>query len=198
MDSVACRPFARSFSAGWDFFRHEFLFIAWAFMEVALIAPLFMAFSPWTRFWSPAEVTIWLLLIMLIPFNISRVTSILRLSVQRQQIIMVVSLVAVLLAAWRALIYPPSDPLEASWLSVMVGHLGDSSDPRWSRELAIFAIISVMWWRGIALAGRGVDYRDTGLRMRVGILLAVFFVAGLAGSQLAWSVTPFILLFLSC
>ena len=196
MDSVASDPFSSSVKAGWNVFRHELLFITWALMEVALIAPLFLALAPWTRFWSPAMTAVWLLLIMLIPFNLSRLASVLKISVQRQQIIMVAALLVTLLIAWRVMLYSPAGFFEMSWIATIAGHLGDSADPHWSRDLAIFVIIGLMWWRGIALAGRGVDYRDAGLRMRAGVLLAVFFVAGLAGSQLAWSVTPFILLFL--
>lgn len=196
MDSVARGPYSSSVKAGWNVFRHELLFITWALMDVALIAPLFLALTPWTRFWSPAMTTIWLLLVMLVPFNLSRLASVLKISVQRQQIIMVVALVLVLLLAWRVMLYSPAGLFDMTWLATIAGHLGNSIDPHWSRDLALFVIISLTWWRGIALAGRGVDYRDVGLRMRVGILLAVFFVAGLAGSQLDWPVTPFILLFL--
>jgi hypothetical protein len=196
MNSIAEKPSSGWFKTGWQIFRHELLFITWALMEVALIAPLFLALTPWTSFWSPALTTLWLLLIMLIPFNLSRLTSVLQISVQRQQIIMVAALFFTLLVAWRTMLYSPSGLLATGWLADILAHFGDSADPRWSRELALFIIICLMWWRGISLAGRGVDYRDVGLRMRVGILLAVFLVAGLAGSQLLWSVTPFVLLFL--
>ena len=196
MDSVANGSFSYSLKAGWNVFRHESLFVTWALMEVALIAPLFLAFAPWTRFWSPSATAVWLLLIMLVPFNLSRLTSVLKIPVQRQQIIMVAALFMALLIGWRLMLYSPSGISQTGWLASIIGHLGDTSDPRWSRELAVFVVICLMWWRGIALAGRGVDYRDVGLRMRLGVLFAVFFVAGLAGSRLAWSVTPFILLFL--
>lgn len=59
----------------------------------------------------------------------------------------------------------------------------------------VFVTIVLVWWRGISLIGRRVEIEDVGLRFRFGILLVVFLVAGLAGSQLGWSVTPFILLF---
>jgi hypothetical protein len=195
MDNVASKPFSNSLKAGWNILHHELLFITWALMEVALITPLFLAYTPWTTFWSPATVATWLLLLMLIPFNLSRLTSVLRFSVQRQQIIMAAALFVLVLMAWRLMIYSPGGLFKTDWLATIIGHLGNTVDPRWTRELALFVIIGLMWWRGIALAGRGVDYRDIGLRMRLGILFAVFFVAGLAGSQLAWSVTPFILLF---
>jgi hypothetical protein len=177
-------------------FRHELLFIFWALMEIALVTPLFLALTPWTTFWSPVLTALWLLLVMLLPFNLSRFISVLRVPVQRQQVIMVLALLATLLLSWRLLLYSASGPFDFGWLSGMAGHLGNGADPRWPRELALFVVTAFVWWRGIALAGRGVDYRDVGLRFRAGILLAVFLVAGLAGAQLDWSVTPFILMFL--
>lgn len=196
MNSHAGVSVQQTFAASWRLFRHELLYVFWALMEVSLVAPVFLALSPWTTFWSPAGATLWLLLVMLIPFNLSRFTSVLEVPVQRQQILMVLSLLLVLALSWRILVFSPTGLFDTAWLKAIVGHLGDGADPRWPRELALFVVIAFMWWRGIALAGRGVDYRDTGLRMRLGILLSVFFVAGLAGSQLPWSVTPFVLLFL--
>lgn len=196
MTSLALTSPAGVLRLGWQVLRHELVFVFWALMEVALITPLFLALSPWTTFWSPTLATIWLLLIMLIPFNLSRLISALRVPVQRQQIIMVLALVVVLLVSWRLLLYSPSGLFDLGWLADIIGHFGDGAAPGWPRELAVFMVTAFVWWRGIALTGRGVDYRDVGLRFRAGILLSVFLVAGLAGPQLDWPVTPFILLFL--
>ncbi|MGD2049898.1 MAG: DUF4129 domain-containing protein, partial [Chloroflexota bacterium] len=76
-----------------------------------------------------------------------------------------------------------------------VSHVSQSGNPFWSRDLMIFVMIVLVWWRGISLIGRRIEIDDVGLRFRFGILLVVFLVAGLAGSQLGWSVSPFILLF---
>jgi hypothetical protein len=140
MNSIAEKPFPNWFKTGWQIFRHELLFITWALMEVALITPLFLALTPWTSFWSPAVTTIWLLLIMLIPFNLSRLTSVLRISVQRQQLIMVFALFITLLLAWRTVLYSPSGLLATAWLADIIAHFGDSTNPLWSRELALFVL----------------------------------------------------------
>jgi len=184
------------FSSAWHIFRHELLYILWASMEIALIAPLALALMPWARYWSPTQVTIWLLLLMLIPFNLSRISSILEIPVQRQQILMALALFATVLLTWRLLVYPNYDLLDFGWIGEMFGHIAESGNPYRSRELGLFALVVICWWRGISLVGRRIDVHDTGLRLRFGVLLMAVFVAGIAGTMLSWSVTPFILLFL--
>jgi hypothetical protein len=181
--------------SGWEFFRHELLYITWALMEVALITPVILAFAPWSQFWPPFLVAAWLLLVILLPFNISRVSSVFGIPVERQQIIMVVALVASLFISWRTLLFTSENLFDFAWLGQFIAQLGQSGDPGWSRLLTIFLIMLVAWWRGLSLVGRPVEIGQVGFRLRIGILLLVVFVAGIAGSQLIWSVTPFILLY---
>ncbi len=181
--------------SGWEFFRHELLYITWALMEVALITPVILAFAPWSQFWPPFLVAAWLLLVILLPFNISRVSSVFGIPVERQQIIMVVALVASLFISWRTLLFTSENLFDFAWLGQFIAQLGQSGDPGWSRILTIFLIMLVAWWRGLSLVGRPVEIGQIGFRLRIGILLLVVFVAGIAGSQLIWSVTPFILLY---
>ncbi len=179
----------------WQLMRHELLYILYALMEVALIAPLLLAFSPWARFWSPGIVTIWLLLLMLIPFNLSRLASVFHVPVSRQQLLLVFALLVTILITWRTILYQPHSLVDFGWLGEFWSHLNLGDNPLWSRDLALFVAVVVMWWRGISLVGRHVDIADIGLRLRFGILLVFLFVAGLAGSLLSWPVTPFVLLF---
>jgi len=175
--------------------RHELLYILYALMEVAVIAPLLLAFSPWTRYWSPGLITLWLLLVMLIPFNLSRLASIFHVPVNRQQLLLVIALLVTILITWRTMLYKPDSPFDIAWLGEFWGHLNQGDNPLWSRDLALFVAVVLMWWRGISLVGRHIDIADIGLRLRFGILLVFLFVAGLAGSLLRWPVTPFVLLF---
>jgi hypothetical protein len=165
-------------------------------MEIAIIAPLALALMPWARYWPPTTVALLLLLLMLIPFNLGRVSSILHIPVQRQQILMVVGLILTLMLSWRLLVYPDYELLDFGWLAEMFAHISESGNPYRSRVLTIFGLVVIGWWRGISLVGRRVDVRDTGLRLRSGILLSAILVAGVAGTYLDWTVTPFILLFL--
>lgn len=196
MNQIAESSFGAQLSIAWNLFRHELLYVLWALMELAIITPLALALMPWARYWSPMQVVMWLLLLMLIPFNLSRIASILEVPVQRQQIIMALTLVGTLLLTWRLLVYPDYDLMDLGWLGEMFGHISESGNPYRSRELALFALVVVGWWRGISLVGRRVDVRDTGMRLRMGVLLLALFVAGVAGTLLSWSVTSFILLFL--
>ena len=77
MNRIATLPLGSQLSYAWQIFRHELLYILWALMELSFIVPLSLALMPWTRYWSPTQVVLWLLLIMLIPFNLSRFASIL-------------------------------------------------------------------------------------------------------------------------
>lgn len=178
-----------------DLLRHELLYVLWAMMEITIIVPLILAIAPWARFWPPEVVALLLLLLMLVPFNLSRLASMFKVTVERQQLFMVFALIATLLVAWRTLLYEANSILDISWLGQFVDHINQGDNPLWSRDLLVFVMVVLVWWRGISLVGRRIDIGDIGLRFRFGILLEVFLVAGLAGSQLGWSVTPFILLF---
>lgn len=141
-------------------------------------------------------VAFWLLLLMLVPFNISRIATILEVPVRRQQLIMIGGLILAVFLTWRMVLFEGYGLLNLGWLTELFGQLTGSENPYRARVLALFTLVAIGWWRGIALVGRRVDVRDSGFRFRLGILLLAIFVAGVAGTFLAWSVMPFILLFI--
>jgi hypothetical protein len=179
----------------WTFLRHEFLFVMWALAEVALLTPVFLALSAYARYWPPGRVAALFLLIMLIPFNISRLGSALSLSIDRQRILLAAGLLVVIILAWRNLLYSPTTLFDLDWLPALLSGIGRGDNPYWTRALAIFIVMTILWWRGIVMVGRPIDVGNSGFRFRVGVLLGAVFVAGLAAVQLPWPVTPFILLF---
>lgn len=183
------------FSGIWSLLRHEFLYVAWALMEVALITPVILSFAPWTRFWPPLQVATWLVLLMLLPFNLSRLMSILRLPVDRQQIVMVGALLTTLLLAFRLLLFDVATVFDLGWLGEFFRAAGQANNPLWIKTLLVLLTVAFAWWRGISLIGRRVDIDDVGLRFRLGALISAPVVAGLAASRLLWPVTPLILLF---
>ena len=182
-------------TTGWNILRHEFLYLLWAFMELAILTPLILAFAPWTWFWPPGLIVILLLLMMLIPFNLSRLMSTLDVSLDRQRIVLTVGLILTIIITWRLLLYSPRPVSDLSWIADFFNHIEIAGNPFRIRDLTIFLIVTFMWWRGISLVGRHVDIAEIGFRMRFEILLLFVLVAGIAGSLLPWSVTPFILLF---
>jgi hypothetical protein len=182
-------------ATGWNFFRHELLFVAWSMMEVSLITPVLLTFMPWARYWPPWQVAFWFILIMFIPFNLSRLLSVLKIQIERQHVVMVIGLLLVLLFSWRTLLYRPSSLLDMRWLTGFFNHFGESGNPYWSRDVAVFIMIVLAWWRGISLIGRRIDISSIGFRMRAGTLLIAIFVAGLTGTHLPWSTVPFVMTF---
>jgi hypothetical protein len=182
-------------TSGWNILRHEILYILWALMDLAILTPLILAFAPWTRFWPPGLVVFLLLLMMLIPFNLSRLMSTLNVRVERQRIVLIFGLILTILIAWRLLLYAPRPVSDLGWISEFFNHIEYPGNPFRVRDLTIFLVVTFMWWRGISLVGRQVDIAEIGFRMRFEILLLFILVAVIAGSLLPWSVTPFILLF---
>ena len=135
------------------FLRHEFLFVMWALAEVALITPVVLALSAYARYWPPGRVALLFLLIMLVPFNISRLGSALGLSIDRQRILLATGLMVVIILAWRNLLFDPISITDMNWLVDLVGGIGSGDNPYWTRALAIFVVMTILWWRGIAMVG---------------------------------------------
>ncbi len=179
----------------WRFLRHEILYILWTLMEISLLAPLFLTGMPWARFWPQGIFALWLLLLMLIPFNLIRVMSLVDIPKDRQRIVLVGSLVLTILFSLRALLYEPASLFDFAWLGEFFTHTGQLDNPLWIRDVTIFVTVCFIWWRGISLAGRSVDIGDIGLRFRLASLLIAILVGGIAQSILVQPVTPFVLLF---
>src|SRR5690606_24117811 len=74
-------------------------------------------------------------------------------------------------------------------------HTGQPDNPLWGRDVTVFVVVCLTWWRGISLAGRHMDIGDVGVRFRMVSLFLAVLVAGIAESLLLQSATPFILLF---
>ncbi len=194
-ESLAPEAGSAPLRSRWRLLRHELLYLVWALIEIALITPVALAFMPWARLWPPGLVALWLLLLLYIPFNLSRLMSLLEVAIDRQRVIMALSLTLTVLLSWRALLYQPTSLLDFGWLSQFLTFAGSTGNPLWVRNLTLFLLTALMWWRGISLVGRRVDIADVGTRFRLGLLYAAVVIGGLAASQLPWPVTPFILLF---
>jgi hypothetical protein len=182
-------------TAVWRFLRHEILYLLWALMEISLLAPVFLSAMPWTRFWSQGIFALWLLLLMLIPFNLIRVMSLVDVPRDRQRLVLAAGLFLTILLSLRTLLYAPASLVDLAWLGEFFAHSGEADSPLWARDVAVFVIVCFIWWRGISLAGRSIDIGDIGVRFRFISLLLAILVGGIAASVLIQSVTPFILLF---
>ena len=191
--SLERTPFVRTV---WHYARPEFLYLSWAAMEVAMITPVAMALMPWARFWSPLAFGLWIMLVILLPFNLSRLMSLRKVAVFKQQNLILLAFLITFLLSMRLLLYTQTPLLSLAWMGEAFSHFSIARHPFLSRDIMIFILLSVLWWRGISLAGRTVDINALGLRVRVGALILAPLVIVLGQLLLSWSVAPFLLLFL--
>ena len=179
----------------WGAIKLELLYLCWALMEVALIAPVVLFIMRWARFWPSGQIALWILLLMLLPFNLVRFLSALEIERKYQWRVVLVVLLATLLLAWRLLLFYPWSVLDLSWLADLFGNIGASSGPLWGRALTVFLIVLFMWWRGLSLVQFHPDIDGVGLRLRAGILIFVPIILLPLGRESAWGVMPFVLLY---
>lgn len=179
----------------WAYARHELLYLCWALMEVALITPVALSAMEWMRFWPVAPFTLWLLFIMLIPFNLHRLLSLTEAPVRRRQNILLVALVAIFVISTRSFLFDPRSLLDLRWVAELFGHFTEVGNPLWGRDLSLFFLLAFMWWRGLSLTNRAVDFKASGLRLRVGGLILAPVVVGVGMLPGGPPALPFVLLF---
>jgi hypothetical protein len=163
-------------------------------MEVALITPFGLSLMAWARTWPSPQVALWLLLLMLVPFNLVRLMGLLQIPKERQQTIMAVGLLMMVLIALRTLLYDPQSLFDFRWLAAIYNHIAETDNQLWGRDLTIFFLTVFMWWRGIRLALRRPDINQVGLRLRAGSLLLALLIGWVGGTSTR-NVVPFVLLF---
>lgn len=178
----------------WGYIQHELLYLTCGLMDVALITPVALALMRWARYWPPGEVLLLLLLIMLLPFNLARLMSALRIPRSRQQSIMAVGLLLTIVILIRSLLHDPQSLFDFRWIAEFYTSLA-TENGLWARDFSIFILIVLMWARGIRLATRSFDVQRIGLRLRVGGLILAPIAIWFAYQRLLWDVTPFLLLF---
>ncbi len=191
---AANRPISRTWRI-WGILKQELLYLTWALMEIALLTPVALFVMRWTRFWPAGQIALWLLLLMLLPFNLVRFLSSLQIKKKHQWRIVLGALVATLFITWRILLFGSRSFLDVDWLGDLYGNVGASGSFLWTRILIIFLLLIFTWWRGLRLVNFHADIQQVGLRLRVGILLFVPLALLPDLRTSAWGVMPFILLF---
>lgn len=179
----------------WDIVKHELLYLCWAVMEIALLTPVALSIVRWARFWPEGRLGLWLLLLMLLPFNLARFLSALQIGRKTQQRIMAGALLLTLLISWRFLLFSSLGLLDLSWLRDLFTNLGAASS-LWTRTLTLFLLIIFTWWRGLRLVQFQPDLNNAGLRLRLGIVLLIPVSLLPLSRPNAWGFLPFVLLFL--
>jgi len=178
----------------WTVAKQEILYLCWALMEIALLTPVALTFMGWARFWSPGQVTLWLLLLMLLPFNLVRFLSALQMDRKYQWRVVLGALLLTLLLTWRILLFNPLSLFDFSWIAELFGNIGESTS-LWARTLILFLLLLFVWWRGLRLVQLHPDIHGVGLRLRAGVLIFVPIALLPRSGGSIWGFMPFVLLY---
>lgn len=183
----------------WGYLRHELLYLGFALMEIALLTPIVLVILGWARYWPPYQVALWLLLVMLVPFNLIRLMSLLRFSLKRQRRVLLLALIIVIFQSWRLLLYNDGPPWDLGWIHGFINSLGEGGNLLWTRDLSVFIVTAFAWWRGIRLAIRHPEINNVGLRLRLGGLillpLILWFSSTLIGAGVTTEASIFLFFF---
>lgn len=184
-----------AFNTAWGYLRHELTYLAWALMEIALLVPTLLSVLNWTRYWPSGQVALWLLLLMLLSFNLIRLMSLIGLPPERQRWLMVAALFLTVFLGIRTILHETQSLFDMRWLADFYRSLAEEGNQLWTRDIALFLITCFMWWRGIRLSYHTPSIDRAGLRLRVGGLILAPLVIWIASDLLLQNVMPFILLF---
>ncbi|MEM7113443.1 MAG: DUF4129 domain-containing protein [Chloroflexota bacterium] len=179
----------------WQALRREIFPIAWVLMDVALLTPFALSFMRWAQFWSPGQVAFLLFLLMLLPYNLIRFMSLLKVSIDRQRWILGGIFVLVLFITLRSLLYGFSSLLDFRWITQIYRHFSETSSNLWLRDVGLFVLVLFAWGRGLALVDREPDILKVGLKMRLGALFLTPLAIWLVETRLIWDMAPFVLLY---
>lgn len=189
------RILASPSSTVWGYLRHELLYLGFALMEIALLTPIVLVILGWARYWPPFQVGLWLVLVMLLPFNLIRLMSILKLDLKRQRRLLLLGLVVTIFLSWRLLLYNESSLLDFGWMRQFFNSLGEGGNLLWTRDLSVFLVTAFAWWRGIKLSIRYPEINNVGLRLRLGGLIFLPLIIWFSSAFLENTIVPFVLLF---
>lgn len=178
----------------WARLRFELLYVAWGLLEAIPIALLGMGAFTWMP-WSPSQILLGALLLILTPFYLARALSRLEMPLARQQQWMAALALLVALGIIRTLNYAPDGLFDLSWIGDFFYSLTVANDPRWQRDLSLFALTAVSWWRGVLLVGSNLDVKLLALRLQRTLLIVLPLALLLAYFRLPESPLPLVLLF---
>ena len=179
----------------WQYFRLEIPIWLWSLAEVSLLVPFALALMPWARYWVPWQMMAYVLCLMLLPFYLIRLMTLLGLSLTDQRRFLLLGLLTVLIISVRNLLYEPDGLFDITWLRQLFTHLTASGYPFWARDLGLIGLVLYSWWRGMTLYERPTSLGWIGLQFRVRALLIAPFIIYLASRRLIIDMTPFLLLF---
>ncbi|MEZ4594371.1 MAG: DUF4129 domain-containing protein [Chloroflexota bacterium] len=195
VDHQSLNPRYETWMKVWGYVQHELLYLSWALADAALLTPFALAVMGWARYWPPGTVLLWLLVLMLFAFNLTRLMSALALPPKHQQTIMALTLLLVVVATLPTFFHPGRPIFAFGWLGDMFAAINEPGNNLWLRDVFLFGLLIFVWMRGLQLGRRQYTVERAGLRLRVGGLMLAPLVIWMANTRLLWDSTPYILLF---
>jgi hypothetical protein len=184
-----------TFSSAWGYIRHELLYVTWSLMEIAILTPVVLGLLRWARYWPPSQVALWLTLLILLPFNLVRLFSLLGLPKEMQRNMMVFALLATAFISIRTTLHDPQSWFDFRWFGDFYRNLAEEGNQLWTRDILLFSLTCFVWWRGLRLLNRDPDIHRAGLRFRVGSFILIPLMIMVGTEFLQWTVLPFVLFF---
>lgn len=179
----------------WGQVQHELLYIFWALADVALLTPFALGVMGWARYWQPGTVLLWLLMVMLFAFNLTRLMSAVQLPPQYQQVIIAFTLFLIIVITLPTIFHAGSPIFTFGWVGDIFATINEQGNNLWLRDVILLALLLLVWVRGLQLGRREYSVERAGLRLRIGGLILAPMVVWLANTRLVWDSTPYILLF---
>ncbi|VAW32194.1 hypothetical protein MNBD_CHLOROFLEXI01-1341 [hydrothermal vent metagenome] len=195
IDHTTLSPRYQALMTAWGHLQHELLYVTWAIMDAALLTPFLMSLMGWARYWQPEIVLLWLVVLMLFAFNLTRLMSGVRLPVQHQQTVMAVTLFLIIIVTLPTFFHGGSPIFRFGWVAEFMQAVNETGNNLWLQDVIVFGAIVLVWSRGLKLGRREYSISRAGLRLRVGGLLIAPMVVWLANTRLLWDSSPYILLF---
>ncbi|WP_420642350.1 DUF4129 domain-containing protein [Candidatus Leptofilum sp.] len=179
----------------WGQVQHELLYVCWALADVALLTPFALGVMGWAQYWQPGVVLLWLLVLMLFAFNLTRLMSALHLPPRHQQTITAMTLFLVIVVTLPIIFHAGSPIFRFGWVGDIFTAVNEPNNNLWLRDVILFVLLVLVWVRGLQLGRRDYSVERAGLRLRVGGLILAPIVVWLANTRLLWDSTSYILLF---
>lgn len=148
--------------------RQEFLYVAYAVMEVCWITPLFLVLSRTGQRLAPAAAAAALTGLLLTFFYLARLAERWTWEPAKARGLVLAALLLAILLSWRGFLHPDVSLLDWTWIRAASADLiTGQAGGHW----LVMAAVVFLWWRGLALSRREFAFSSVALAFRAGVLL---------------------------
>ncbi len=180
--------------------RREALYVTLVAAEMCWFTPWFLVITQRALVLSSVEVAtptpygtalILGILVLAVIYSL-RILERLQIDLLYQRVLLIVAVVVIIPLAIHVVLYPSYGWLDLSWLGKAAESL--LSFHTLPPEIGIFAMVIFLWWRGISIGQRDLNFQGIAFSFRLGVLLLVFS-APLLPTPGAYDFAVFIVLF---